>query len=71
MAVKWIQKAIKNKGTLRKQLKIKKGETIPVSKLEKEAKKSGVVGRRARLALILRTLRKKHHKKRRKVYGKK
>lgn len=53
---KWIQKAIKKEGSLRKAMKTKKGETIPVSKLEKAAKKGGKMGKRARLALTLRKL---------------
>ena len=53
---KWIQDAIKKEGSLRKTMKTKKGETIPVSKLEKAAKKGGKTGKRARLALTLRKL---------------
>lgn len=59
MAKKWIQKAIKKKGALRKTLKVKKGKTIPLSKLRAAAKKKGITGRRARLALTLRKLRKR------------
>ena len=40
MAEKWIQKAIKHKGALRKQLGIKKGEKIPLSKLKEAAKRA-------------------------------
>ena len=58
MATKnWIQKAIKKPGALRKSLKIKKGQKIPLKKLQAAAKKSGKLGRRARLALTLRRLR--------------
>ena len=56
---KWIQQAIKKKGALRKTLGVKKGEIIPEEELEKAAKKKGVTGRRARLALTLKKLRKK------------
>lgn len=56
---KWIQKAVKKKGALRKQLGAKKGKNIPVSKLKAAAKKSGKVGKRARLALTLRKINKK------------
>lgn len=59
MAEKWIQKAIKNPGALRRTLGVKKGEKIPVSKLEQLAKGKGITARRARLALTLRKLRKK------------
>ena len=54
---KWIQKAIKKKGALRKTLKAKKGKNIPAKKLAAAAKKGGVTGRRARLAQTLRKLR--------------
>jgi|TARA_Y100001949_G_scaffold143944_1_gene126684 hypothetical protein len=58
MATKnWIQKAIKKPGALRKSLKIKKGQKIPLKKLQAAAKKGGKLGKRARLALTLRRLR--------------
>lgn len=52
---KWIQKAIKpeTKGALHAQLGIPKGEKIPKSVLSSAAKKTGKLGRRARLALTL------------------
>lgn len=53
MAEKWIQKAIKHEGALRKTLGVKKGETISEKKLEKASEKSGVTGKRARLAQTL------------------
>ena len=53
----WIQKAIKKPGALRKSLKIKKGQKIPLKKLQAAAKKGGKLGQRARLALTLRRLR--------------
>jgi len=55
---KWIQKAIKpsKKGALRKQLGAKEGEPIAAGKLEAAAKKGGKLGKRARLALTLRSL---------------
>lgn len=56
---KWIQKAIKKKGALRKELGVKKGEKIPAKKLNAAAKKGGKEGKRARLAKTLRKLRKK------------
>jgi hypothetical protein len=55
---KWIQKAIKKPGALRRTLGIKKGETIPASKLRAAAKKGGKLGQRARLAITLKKLRK-------------
>ena len=57
--MKWIKKAIKRKGALRRTLGIKKGKTIPVKRLRAVAKRKGVTGRRARLALTLRKLRRK------------
>lgn len=55
---KWIQKAIKKKGALRKSLGIKKGEKIPAKKLSAAAKKSGKMGLRARLAQTLKGFKK-------------
>jgi hypothetical protein len=52
----WIQGAIQNKGSLRKSLKVKKGQNIPIATLEKASKQSGTLGKRARLALTLRKL---------------
>tara|TARA_R110002167_G_scaffold201113_3_gene404633 strand:- start:1479 stop:1709 length:231 start_codon:yes stop_codon:yes gene_type:complete len=37
MAKKWIDDAIKKPGALRKQMGIKKGDTIPAAKLNKES----------------------------------
>lgn len=56
MAEKWIQKAIAKPGALRKTLKAKKGEPIPAGKLAEAAKKTGVTGKRARLAQTLKKL---------------
>jgi len=52
----WIQRAIRKPGALRRQLGIKKGQKIPLSRLRAAAKKPGKLGRRARLALTLRKL---------------
>ena len=57
--VKFIQKAIKKPGSLRKSLGVKKGKTIPKSKLRAAAKKPGKLGQRARFAITLGKLRKK------------
>jgi hypothetical protein len=57
--VKFIKKAIKKPGSLRKSLGIKKGKTIPASKLKAAAKKPGKLGQRARFAITLGKLRKK------------
>lgn len=56
----WISGAIKHPGSLRKALKVKKGEDIPRSKLEKAAKsKNPTLARRARLAETLKGFKKK------------
>lgn len=60
MAEKWIQKAIKHKGSLRKALHVKKGENIPQAKLKKaEHSKNPTTAKRAHLAETLSHLRKK------------
>ena len=57
---KWIAGAIKNPGSLRKSLHVKKGEKIPEAKLEKaEHSKNKKTAKRARLA---ETLKHMHHK---------
>lgn len=53
MAEKWIQKAIKKPGALKKSLGVKEGEKIPAKKLAAAAKKPGKMGQRARLAQTL------------------
>jgi len=58
MAEKWIQKAIKKPGALRKSLGVKKGEKIPEKKLASAAKKPGKMGQRARLAKTLKGFKK-------------
>lgn len=55
----FIQKAIKNPGSLRRTLGIKKGKNIPAKTLAKAAKKKGKLGQRARFAETLKKLRKK------------
>ena len=56
---KWIQKAVKKPGALRKALGVKKGEDIPAKKLAAAAKKPGKLGQRARLAETLKKMNKK------------
>jgi hypothetical protein len=58
MAEKWIQKAIKKPGALRKELGVPAGKKIPSSKLAAAAKKPGKLGKRARLAETLKGLKK-------------
>ena len=58
MASKWIQKAIKKPGSLRKSSGVKKGKKIPAKKLAAAAKKPGKMGQRARLAQTLRGFKK-------------
>lgn len=56
---KWIQSAIKNKGSLRRTLKVKAGEKIPEKKLEKaEHSKNPKTRKRAILARTLKNLKK-------------
>ena len=56
VAEKWIQKAIKKPGSLRKQLGAKEGQPIPAKKLATAAKKPGKLGQRARLAQTLKKI---------------
>lgn len=56
---KWIQKAVKKPGALRKALGVKKGKDIPAKKLAAVAKKPGKLGQRARLAETLKGMKKK------------
>ena len=58
MAKKWIQKAIKKPGALRKAMGVKEGEKIPAEKLKAAAKKPGKMGQRARLAMTLSKMKK-------------
>ena len=58
MAEKWIQKAIKKPGALRKELGAKPGKPIPAKKLAAAAKKPGKIGQRARLAETLKGMKK-------------
>lgn len=58
MAEKWIQKAIKKPGALKKSLGVKAGKKIPAGKLAKAAKAPGKLGQRARLAQTLKGLKK-------------
>ena len=53
----WIAGAIKKKGALRQTLGAKAGKNIPKGKLASAAKKGGVTGKRARLAMTLGKLR--------------
>lgn len=55
----WIKDAIQKPGSLRRQLKVKKGKDIPVKKLEAGAKKGGKLGKRSRLALTLKSFKKR------------
>ena len=58
MATKFIQKAIKHPGALRKELGIKEGKTIPAKKLAAAAKKPGKLGQHARFAETLKGFKK-------------
>ena len=54
---KWIQKAVKKPGALRKSVGVKKGQKIPAKKLNAAAKKGGKLGQRARLAKTFKKMR--------------
>ena len=56
---KWIQKAVKKPGALRRSLGIKKGKKIPAKTLAKAAKAGGKLGQRARLAQTFKKMRRK------------
>jgi hypothetical protein len=58
MQKKWIQKAIKRPGQLHKDLGVPEGKKIPAAKLRAAAKKGGKIGKRARLALTLKSMNK-------------
>ncbi|MEI8137725.1 MAG: hypothetical protein WCH21_10415 [Bacteroidota bacterium] len=58
MATKFIQKAIKHPGALKKELGVPAGKTIPAKKLAAAAKKPGKLGQRARLAETLKSFKK-------------
>jgi len=58
MAEKWIQKAIKKPGALKKEMGVAEGKKIPAKKLAAAAKKPGKLGQRARLAETLKGLKK-------------
>ena len=58
MAEKWIQKAIKKPGALKKSLGINPKNPIPPKMLSKAAKAPGKMGQRARLAETLKGLKK-------------
>jgi hypothetical protein len=61
MAEKWIQKAIKNPGALRKSLKVPVGETIPTGKLTKAShSENPTLAKRANLAMTLKKINKRH-----------
>jgi hypothetical protein len=53
---KWIQKAIKHKGALHKQLHVPADEPIPAEKLNAAAEKGDKLGQRARLAKTLKRI---------------
>lgn len=53
---KWIAGAIKHPGALRRSLGAKPGQPIPAAKVAAAAHKPGITGRRARLAITLKSL---------------
>lgn len=69
MTKKWIKKAIRNPGALRRLAQsegaITPQGTISMEWLREKAKGSGIVAKRANLAMTLRELRKKRRRKNR------
>lgn len=59
MSKHWIQDAVSKPGSLRAETHTKAGHKIPMSVLEKDAKKPGKLGKRARLAEEFRSF---HHR---------
>ncbi len=55
----WIKGAIKKPGALHAQLHVPEGKKIPAKKLATAAKKGGKLGKRARLAVTLKSFKKK------------
>jgi predicted RNA-binding Zn-ribbon protein involved in translation (DUF1610 family) len=55
---KWIQKALAGAkpGALHRELHVPMNKTIPITKLRAAAKKGGIEGKRARLAITLRNI---------------
>jgi len=61
MSDKWIQDAIKNKGSLRKSLHTPEGENISAKKLQKASHSDNpTLAKRANLAMTLKKLHKRH-----------
>lgn len=56
-ATHWIGKAIKHSGMLHKQLGIPRSQKIPMKTLHAAAKKGGMLGKRAQLAITLSKMR--------------
>jgi hypothetical protein len=56
---KWIQAAKLKRGSLHRQLGIPMGQKIPISLLRQAAKAPGVLGHRARLALVFHKIRRR------------
>jgi len=55
---KWVQKIGMKKGALHKEMHVPESKKIPKKKLEAAAKKGGVLGKRANLAITLSHIRK-------------
>lgn len=60
---KWIQKAIKKPGALRRTLKLKKGQKVTSKKLNKLAKKKGISTKTKRRIALAKTLKKMRRKR--------
>ena len=61
MSEKWIQKAIKHEGSLRKALHVPEGKNIPSGKLEKAThSENPSLAKKANLAQTLKAMRRKY-----------
>lgn len=60
---KWIQGAVKRPGQLHRDLGVKKGKKIPVSKIRSAAKGNSKTAQRARFALNMRKINSRKRKK--------
>lgn len=56
MAKDWIAGAIKHPGALHKEMGVPEGQKIPAKRLNAAASKGGLLGKRARMAKILKGL---------------
>lgn len=61
---RWIGRAIRHPGALRRALHVRAGRRIPLPRLRAAAKQGGLLGRRAKLALRLERYRRRRRSSR-------